>query len=246
MIAFELFSGSQSFRKVAEPIGIKCYSLDFKQWRDLHTDWLVDYMQFDVQKAVKEVGVPDLVWASPDCAVFSIASGDTHFDKRSLAPKTVKAVKSIEVVQKLCNDILWLLSINPNLIFWIENPNGRMKWLPFLQETNLLFTQPIENYRVVEFDQCAYGREYKKTTNLFTNDRLFVPKHCIGESCHHSRSNDGKSAWKNHECKDTKGGYLQRAMLPPALFIDLLKPYHYEAKPIHRFAPFAPNNVFGL
>lgn len=231
MIAFELFSGSQSFRKVAELMGVKCYSLDFKQWGDLHTDWLIDYMEFDMKEAVEKVGIPDLVWASPDCAVFSIASGSTHFDKRSLKPKTAKAIKSIAVVEKLYNDIRWLLSINPKLVFWIENPNGRMKWLPFLQETNLLFMQPIENYRVVEFDQCAYGRMYKKTTNLFTNDTLFVPKRCTGESCHHGRNNGGKSALKMHEWSEKvenghlNGGYLQRAMLPPALFIDLLKPY---------------------
>lgn len=241
MIALELFSGSQSFRKVAEQHGVKVYSLDILDVQGLTTEFIMDYMDFDVTKLDF---IPDFVWASPDCAAFSVAAGAKHFDSGSIEPKTEKAKQSIEVVKKLHADLLFLTKLNPKLIFWIENPVGKMEWLPFMK-TGLF--QQIDNFRVVQLDQCAYGREFRKATHIFTNDQFLIGKKCIGKNCHHAKGdsfNNGYgnlksfgsgspvSAWKtsgehrNNQAKvSLESGYWKRAMLPPALFEQLLSNY---------------------
>jgi len=235
MIALELFSGSQSFRKVAEQHGIKVQSLDILDVEGLTTEFIMDYMDFD---ATKLDFVPDLVWASPDCAAFSVAAGSKHFDSGSIEPKTEKAKQSIECMKKLHADLLFMNKINPKLIFWIENPVGKMEWLPFMKAG--LFQQ-IPNFRVVRIDQCAYGREFRKATHIFTNDKFLVGKNCVGKNCHHAKGDRNlnsfgsglpKSAWKkcgehrnNAPKVSLESGYWKRAMLPPQLFHEILQPY---------------------
>lgn len=223
MNALELFSGSQSFRKQAEPMGLIVRSLDIKQVGKLQTEYLTDYMDFDIKSIDFK---PDFIWASPDCAAYSRAAGSTHFDKGSMKPKTEKAKKSILCVEKLYNDILYELSVNPKIIFWIENPVGRMEKLPFMQDG---IFQQIPNFRKVRIDQCAYGREYMKPTHIFTNDKYFVGKRCIGKDCHHARNENGRSKFMTHHfsgkgnCPLICTGYWDRAKLPENLIIEILK-----------------------
>ena len=246
-VIWELFSGSQSVGNVARAMGFAVRSLDILDVEGLKTEWITDYMNFDVTRHA----LPDFIWASPDCAAFSLAAGAIHFAARSITPLTEKAKQSILVVEKLMSDIRYLLTKNPKLIFWIENPVGKMAWLECMQTGHF---QKIENFRKVRLDQCAYGRKFRKATHIFTNDPKLTGWLCVGGGCHHSKG-DGmqdsgwgkispnlkniggsikkpKSAWKQfgeHRGNQPKvsllSGYWLRAQLPKLLIETILNPY---------------------
>ena len=84
MKVLELFAGSRSFSKVSEEMGMETFTSDYKQFYKI--DYVVDIMDFDINKLPFQ---PDIIWASPPCTTFSIASCSTHWtpDKK---PKTEK------------------------------------------------------------------------------------------------------------------------------------------------------------
>jgi len=69
MNVLELFSGSRSIGKEAEKRGHKVFSSDFVDFPN--TDYVCDIMKFDVNKIPFKV---DMLWASPPCESFSVAS----------------------------------------------------------------------------------------------------------------------------------------------------------------------------
>ena len=70
--------------------------------------------------------IPDIVWASPDCTTYSIAACSTHRNKDK-SPKSDYAIKCDNVNKHWLNLIKEYLKINPNLIYFIENPRGNFK-----------------------------------------------------------------------------------------------------------------------
>jgi DNA (cytosine-5)-methyltransferase 1 len=69
MRILELFAGSKSFSSVAEELGHEVFTSDYEE--SFNTDYCVDILQFDVTKLPWK---PDVIWASPPCESFSVAS----------------------------------------------------------------------------------------------------------------------------------------------------------------------------
>lgn len=63
----------------------------------------------------------------------------------------------------------WARSKNPHLIVVIENPVGLMQKMPLMDEIRSAFGL---EYTIVHY--CAFGRDDKKPTLLFTNVRHFA------------------------------------------------------------------------
>ena len=77
MKVLELFAGSRSFSKVAEELGFETYTTDINDFEKI--DQVCDIMDFDIEKMEEEFGIPNVIWASPPCQAFSVASISAHW-----------------------------------------------------------------------------------------------------------------------------------------------------------------------
>lgn len=84
MRTLELFAGSRSFSKIADDYGFTTYSTDISPYDKINQ--VADIFHFDLDKAIECLGgKPDIIWASPPCETFSIASVSHHWHKNRRA-----------------------------------------------------------------------------------------------------------------------------------------------------------------
>lgn len=171
MIILDLFCGTKSLKKVIKSTDTYI-GLDIEE--KFNPEILTDFLDWDY-KTVS----PDIIWASPDCAVYSIASRSHHFGKDRI-PKTEKARKQLKILEKLKECINYHKNKNPNLIFFIENPTARMSWF-------------INEYPRYDLSYCKYGFNRMKPTTIWTNKKNFIPKKCKNGNteCHHLKTPRG-------------------------------------------------------
>ena len=208
----ELFAGSRSFSKVAEERGHKTYCSDIKDFEGVNQ--VCDIFKFDVNR----VGfVPDIIWASCPCTFFSVASIGKHWNKDN-TPKTEQAKLGVKIVKKTLEIIEHFKRINPNLIWVIENPRGKLRKLDLI---------PTETINTAWY--CQYGDLRAKPTDIFSNiNEGILPisldywnaKTCKNgnKNCHHEPAPRGSRTGT----QGLKGNY-ERSIVPKQLCEDLLK-----------------------
>jgi len=185
MKVLELFAGSCSFSNVAATYGFETYTTDIKQFGDINN--VSDIFDFDYKNLNLQ---PDIIWASPPCTTFSIASCGKHWtapDENNLRyPKTNEAEIGLKILQKTIEIMHYL---NPKYYF-IENLRGLMR--------KMLLVQPFPRYTV---SYCQYGDTRMKPTDIWTNLE-FDAKLCKnGASCHEAAprgSRTGTQGLKNN------------------------------------------------
>lgn len=170
----ELFAGSRSVGKVGERLGYNVFSIDWKEYDGID-------LAIDIGNLTKEdvPFVPDVVWASPDCTTYSIAACSTH-RTNSIEPKSEYAKKCDQVNEHFIGLIKEWLKINPKMVFFIENPRGMLRKMPFMQE----FKRHTIWY-------CQYGDDRAKPTDIWTNSEDWQPRpQCKNgnPNCHHQRA----------------------------------------------------------
>tara|TARA_Y100000401_G_scaffold38325_1_gene28925 strand:+ start:17645 stop:18289 length:645 start_codon:yes stop_codon:yes gene_type:complete len=194
MKVLELFAGSRSFSKVAQKYGMKTYTTDFSDFEGI--DLVKDILDLNASDIHREFGVPDVIWTSPPCTTFSVASLGFHWTggKGAYIPKTDKCRNNINVVKKSNSIIRYFLHRNPNLLYYIENPRGVLRKMYFMQE----FDRHTVWY-------CQYGDTRAKPTDIWTNDKIWSPRPMCkngNPDCHHERaprgSNTGTQGLKNN------------------------------------------------
>jgi hypothetical protein len=110
--------------------------------------------------------VPDFIWASPPCQTYSRLAGGTHRSLRNeQLEKSLVAHEHNLIFQKMTEIMHWAKRKHPHLIVAIENPVGSLKGMPLMQE----FTKSF-GLRSVQVDYCAFGRDEKKPTMIWTNE----------------------------------------------------------------------------
>lgn len=175
MKVLELFAGSRCISKAFEKYGHKTYSIE----------WNKDFDNIDLYEDINNVtkdtiikmcnGVPDVIWASPDCTTYSIAGISHHRvkDKQTgeLNPKSEYA----KFCDKTNKHLVKLIKeLNPKLYF-IENPRGGLR--------KMLFMKGLPRYTVT---YCQYGDFRMKPTDIWTNhpNPKFKPMCKNGDKCH--------------------------------------------------------------
>lgn len=172
----ELFAGSRSIGKVAEEKGINVFSVDWKGFDNI--DLVADIEELQ-QKDIPFI--PDLIWASPDCTTYSIAAISTH--RNGVVPKSEYAKKSDRVNLNFIALINQYLAINPKMIFFIENPRGMLRKMPFMA-----------NFKRHTIWYCQYGDDRAKPTDIWTNSLTWIPKPVCkngNKNCHHQSAPRG-------------------------------------------------------
>lgn len=195
----ELFAGSRSIGKVCDELGYQVFSSDITDFGGI--DYVCDIRDFDTNKVPF---VPDVLWCSPPCTGFSVAAIGKNWVKGEVfTPKTDSARLGIELLDATLNLIDYYLKLNPNLVWYIENPRGKMRKSPKLQPNTLFVKNPIIRHTVT---YCQYGDERMKPTDIFTNSNSnWSPRPMCknGDSCHVSAprgSQTGTQGLKgNHE-----------------------------------------------
>ena len=199
MKTLELFAGSRSFSKEAEKLGYETYTTDINDFEKI--DQVCNIFDFEPSKVPF---IPNFIWASPPCYTFSVASIGHHWTggKGAYIPKTKEAVMGIKIAQKTKEIIDYYKSINPNLLYLVENPRGVLRKLDIF---------PEEELKTAWY--CQYGDTRAKPTDLWTNFD-WKPKTCKNGNpdCDHERAPRGSRTGT----QGLKGNY-ERSMVPADL-----------------------------
>jgi hypothetical protein len=204
MKVLELFAGSRSFSKVAEEMGMETFTTDIKDFDNI--DYVVDILDFVPMKVPFE---PDIIWASPPCTYFSVASIGKHWYKDH-TPKTEQAKLGVKIVKCTLDIIKYF---KPKY-FFIENPRGKLRKLDV-----------IKGYDRSTVTYCQYGDKRMKPTDIWTNNLMdcfnekgWNPKPMCknGMPCHESAPRGSQTGTQG-----LKGNY-KRSIVPYELCKEIL------------------------
>tara|TARA_R110002020_G_scaffold131834_1_gene294590 strand:- start:76 stop:741 length:666 start_codon:yes stop_codon:yes gene_type:complete len=213
MNLLELFAGSRSVGVEAERNGLNVFSVDWSAYDNI--DLVIDIGEL---KKNDVPFVPDIVWASPDCTTYSIAACSTH-RTNTKEPKSDYAIKCDAVNQHWIGLIGDWLKINPDLVFFIENPRGMLRHMDWMQG----FKRHTVWY-------CKYGDDRAKPTDIWTNSKTWTPRpmcrnykynkdgEIIDRHCHHESARRGAKTGTQGK----KGSY-NRSKIPQELCQEIIK-----------------------
>ena len=210
MNVLELFAGSRSVGKAAESLGYNVFSSDINEFEGI--DYAVDILEFDINKVPF---TPDIIWASPPCTYFSVASIGKHWNKDH-TPKTEQAKLGVKIIQETLSIIEAYCNLNPHLVFYIENPRGKLRKL-----------QVVKDLERTTVWYCKYGDTRAKPTDIWTNNLYSLLNYngwnprpeCFNgnKDCHHESAPRGSRTGT----QGLKGNY-NRSKIPHELCIEIL------------------------
>lgn len=203
MKILELFAGSADFSKIATYFGHTTFTVDWTQYGDIDLVKDIETLRIDDIPFT-----PDVIWASPDCATYSIAG--LRFHRKGVSPISDYAKKCDKVNEHFIRLLKSWLEVDPNLVFFIENPRGMLRKMPFMQG--------LQRYTIW---YCQYGDHRAKPTDIWTNSKTWKPRPpCFNGNvaCHHDLAHRGSTLGT----AGTAGKYA-RSLLPKRLVEDVMK-----------------------
>lgn len=208
MRTVELFSGTRSFSKVAQARGHETFTVELDEYfeADLHKN-ILDLKAKDFPKDI------DVLWASPPCTAFSVASiGSSWCGKLAVkgkefpayCPKRVESALGMAYVLKT---LQLIKELKPKYWF-IENPRGVLRKMSFMGGLDRK-----------SITYCQYGDNRMKPTDIWTNCSEWIPKPMCknGMSCHESAPRGSKTGTQG------LGGAKDRSRIPSDLFNELFE-----------------------
>jgi len=205
MILLELFSGTESISKVFRENGWETITIDNNPiFNPTIMNNILSINKYDLPSK------PDVLWASPPCQCFSVATIGRNWNK-DYTPKTKQAEIAISLVEKT---LQLIKELRPKHWF-IENPRGMLRKMPMMQELHK---------NTVTY--CQYGDSRMKPTDIWTNCNLWEPKPPCknGSPCHISAprgSRTGTQGLKNS---------TERGRIPKELCVEILESVNSEKR----------------
>jgi len=201
MRTLELFCGTKSFSKVSEKLGNEIVTLDsverfnptiLQDILDIPDDYFSGF---------------DIIWASPPCTAFSVASIGKNWNKLSdgtLQPKSDNALLGLALLDKT---ITLIRNAEPKYWF-IENPRGAMRKMP-----------QVQNFHRKTVTYCQYGDTRMKPTDIWTNFTEWNSKPPCknGDPCHISAPRGSRTGTQGLK------GAMERGVIPPMLFEEIFE-----------------------
>ena len=200
MILLELFAGTRSISKAFEKEGFKTFSIEWdKQFENI--DLYEDISKITANDIIGLCnGVPDVIWASPDCTTYSVAGISHHRKKEgnNLVP--------ISDYATFCDNtnkhVIELIKELKPKYWFIENPRGALRKMHFMGG--------LPRYTVT---YCQYGDTRMKPTDIWTNFEKpgFKPPCKNGDKCHEPAPRGSKTG--TQKLKNAK----EKAVIPEEL-----------------------------
>lgn len=191
MRLLELFCGTKSVGKVFQNGGWDVVSVDIiPEFNPTHCR---DILEIDFKDHF------DVVWASPPCTCFSVASIGRHW---KLGLPSDEAVMG----NKLLSKTLEIINITRPKYWFIENPRGMMRTLPIMASLPK---------RTVTY--CKYGDKRMKPTDIWTNCDDWKPKDPCnnGDTCHESAPRGSVTGTQGIK------GSRDRSVIPEQLVLEI-------------------------
>ena len=199
MKTLELFCGTKSFSKVAKDWGYETKTLDFENQFD--ADFTMDIMDFDV--SMLDGYKPEIIWASPPCQKFSVASFSKHWFPNRV-PKNKNTIKAMDMVKKTVKIIE---ELKPKYLY-IENPRAMLRKLDLIPYPHATVTY------------CQYGFKNMKPTDIWSNNynwQLVAKKCKNGMPCHEAAPRGSKTGTQGIKSATLRGA------IPPKLIEEILE-----------------------
>jgi hypothetical protein len=159
-----------------------------------------------------------LIWLSPECRILTAANNmnvarGTANGERINEAASIEAMSSADLAQKreelrqchlaVENQLKALEEENTVVKFAMENPRRSDLWdMPSVQQR---LSKSELGWRLVEVDQCAYGRKCQKPTRILTNLRDWRPVgmtgtgRCRVRKCGGTKNNPPGAGQGRHE-----------------------------------------------
>jgi hypothetical protein len=202
----ELFCGTKSFSNIATKLGFETWTTDndpvFMPTK------VIDILDLNVTEIPRQ---PYMLWASPPCESFSVASIGKHWN-RDNTPKTNNAVVGLKLLEKT---IELIASVRPEYWF-IENPRGKMRKII----EPIIIKHLGNHFKRETICYCRYSDTRMKPTDIWTNCMAWEP---VNRMCHNG--NPDHEAAPRGAKTGTQGieGYADRSRIPSALFEDIFE-----------------------
>jgi len=198
MKTIELFAGTGSFSKVAEQRGHSIFRVELD--KDFEAEIHADILKISEKDLPGDI---DILWASPPCTCFSVASigrswiGNYHPKRTETALGMAYVLKTLELIKK----------IQPKYWF-IENPRGVLRKMAFMDGLHR---------NTVTY--CQYGDNRMKPTDIWTNCESWTPRPMCknGSPCHIAAPRGSKTGTQG--LKNAK----YRAIVPKKLIIEIIE-----------------------
>ena len=166
MITAELFCGTKSFSNVARERGHSIFTVDIDNsfMPDLCKD-ILDVIPSDLPKDI------DVLWASPPCQCFSVASIGCSWHHQNYCPRRSETALGMAYVLKT---IELIRTLKPHYWF-IENPRGLLRKMAFM-----------DGFHRVTVTYCQYGDSRMKPTDIWNNLLEWIPRQACknNDPCH--------------------------------------------------------------
>ena len=213
MRLLDLFCGTKSVSHVFEKAGYETVSLDYDpQFEATHPENILtwDYTQYPS-------GYFDVIWASPDCTTWTIATGGKYRLKTNIWGVPNENLGMAVLGNNMVLRTIEILKYFKPRAWFIENPRGLLQHFP-----------PLKRF-VDEEDGCMnlvyygnYNWGFPKPTNLWSNLLLWenetIPE--MPESSYYYHTKDGKT--KKYYNAYKFGKTKERSKIPPDL-VDRLR-----------------------
>lgn len=198
MKILELFAGTRSIGKAFEKKGHKVYSVEWnKDFKNISL--YADIGTLTIKDIIKLCdGIPDVIWASPDCTTYSIAGISHHRTKEENGN-----LKAISEYAKFCDKVnkhvLDLINEIKPTFYFIENPVGGMRKMDFMKG--------LYRYTIT---YCQYGDKRMKPTDIWTNHPQpnFKPRCKNGDDCHEKAPRGSRTGTQGLK------GSIERSKIP--------------------------------
>ena len=228
MKVLELFSGTECISNAFRARGHECFTIDWDE--QFPSSWHTDISKVTAQDILDRFGIPDVTWIAPNCKTYSLAAISKHRVKNTetgnLDPVSKDAKESDECNIHVLELLEELRKLNPNLLFYIENPRACLQ--------NMTWMKPYDKYKHL-ITYCKYSTDLPleerrmKPTNIWTNNPnpKFEPPCKNGSDCHVAAPRGSKTGTQGMK------GHRERSMYPKQLcehIVNISEEYYEEIK----------------
>jgi hypothetical protein len=195
MRLLELFCGTKSIGSEFEKRGWDVVYVDNEE--KFNPTQCIDILKFKPQ------GSFDVVWASPPCTRFSVASigsswcGNYHPKCVDTALGMAYVLKTLEIIKQ----------VKPKYWF-IENPRGVLRKMGFM-----------DGLKRNTVTYCQYGDRRMKPTDIWTNCDMWTPRPMCknGMTCHESAPRGARTGTQGLK------GAKERSRIPEQLALEIFE-----------------------